>query len=480
MQDMLDQSLMTLAKRLKTKAISPVEITRACLQRIERTEPQLNAYVTVLAEQALSTARQAESEIMAGCWKGPLHGVPIALKDLYDMQGVATTASSRQRRHWIAEADGEVTRRLKAAGAVIVGKTQTHEFAFGITTPTTRNPWDDQRTPGGSSGGSAATLASGGAFMAMGTDTGGSIRIPSSLCGTVGLKPTYGRISRRGITPLSWGLDHAGPLTRDVADAAACLQLLAGHDPADPGSAKEAVPDFSARLGQSVAGMTIGVPSNYFFDRVDPEVAEATRAVHRQLEALGAELVEVTTPMPEPIGMVQKTIVMAEASTYHRNMLGNSPELYTDQVRTLLEAGALIPATDYIQALRVRTRIQQAFAALFDAVDVIIAPSVATTAEPAGTSEVSWNDGISEPIHLAYTRLATPGNVTGLPAMNIPCGLTGNGLPIGCQIMGPPMDEATVLQVGAAWQQVSDWHQRRPPMTAESNRHNPHAPSEST
>ncbi|MDN5862109.1 MAG: amidase [Salinisphaera sp.] len=462
MTDIIHLSLTELGHELKARNLSPVEALEACLARIDATEGKLNAYVRVLSESARAEAERAEIDIANGNWKGPLHGVPVAIKDLCDIAGVATTSSSRVREHWMADADSAVVSCLRAAGATIVGKTHTHEFAYGVATPTTRNPWDPQRTPGGSSGGSGATVASGGAFMGVGTDTGGSIRIPSSLCGIVGMKPTFGRVSRVGITSLSWGLDHAGPLTRTVEDAAACLQAMAGHDPRDPGSLDEPVPDFSALLDQGVQGLRVGVPTNFFFDNVAPEVEAAVRAAHDRLASLGATLVDVAMPMADQIGPVEFAILMPEASAYHQQMLRETPELYNDDVRVLLEAGEMIPATDYIQAQRIRNQIQQAFRRLYEQIDVIVGPTVTAPAVVAGTESLTWEDGSEEAMISVYARLPSLGNVTGLPAMNVPCGFTDQGLPIGMQVIGRPLDEATVFRVGAAYQAATDWHQRHP------------------
>jgi aspartyl-tRNA(Asn)/glutamyl-tRNA(Gln) amidotransferase subunit A len=298
--------------------------------------------------------------------------------------------------------------------------------------------------------------------MAMGSDTGGSIRIPAGLCGTVGLKPTFGRVSRAGITSLSWGLDHAGPLTRTVEDAATCLQVLAGYDPRDPGSVDEPVPDYSAGLHDGIKGLRVGVPTNYFFDQLDEEVEAAVRKSYEQLEALGAELVDVALPMPEQLGAVEFAILLPEASDYHRQMLRDSAHLYNDDVRVMLEAGEFVPATTYIRAQRVRNLLQQAFRKLYDKVDVIVAPTIAATAVTAGTESITWPDGSEEPLISAYTRFAVPGNVTGLPCLSVPCGFSSEGLPIGFQAIGRPFDEATVLRLGAAYESATEWHQRRP------------------
>lgn len=462
MSGIIDLSLAELSRKIKAGEISPVEATEACLERIAATDNALNAYVVVLADQARAAAKQAEAEITSGGWKGPLHGVPVAIKDLYDMAGVPTTSSSKVRSDWTPEADGATATDLRAAGAIVLGKTHTHEFAYGILTPTTRNPWDTERIPGGSSGGSGATVASGGAFMAMGTDTGGSIRIPAALCGAAGLKPTFGRVSRAGVTSLAWGLDHAGPLTRTVEDAAICLQALAGYDPRDPGSLDEPVPDYTSGLADGVKGLRVGVPTNYFFDNVEPEVEAAVRAAHDKLVELGVELVGVALPMPEQIMAVEFAICLPEASAYHREMLRAKPDDYGEDVRVILEAGEMIPATTYIQALRVRNLLQQGFAKLYDSVDVIVAPTVAATAAKADAENITWPDGTEEPLISVYVRLSAPANVTGLPSLSLPCGFSSDGLPIGLQAIGRPLEEATILRLGAAYQAATDWGARRP------------------
>ncbi len=360
------------------------------------------------------------------------------------------------------DADSAVVARLKAAGAVIVGKTHTHEFAYGAITPTTGNPWDPRRTPGGSSGGSGAAVASASAFMATGTDTAGSIRIPAALCGTVGLKPTFGRVSRAGVTSLSWGLDHAGPLTRRVDDAAASLQAMAGHDPRDPASLDEPVPDFSAGLDEGVRGLRVGVPRNYFFANVEKDVKAAVNAVYNALESLGAELVEVTLPMTEQIVPVLFSIMLPEASAYHRRMLRETPELYTDDVRVLLEAGELVSATDYVQAQRVRNLLQQEYRKLYEQIDLLVVPTVPAVAALHGTQSITWDDGTDEPLVFTYTRFTGLADVTGQPALSVPCGFSGQGLPIAFQAIGRPLDEATVLRLGSAYQAATDWHRRHP------------------
>ncbi|HEX7381294.1 MAG TPA: amidase family protein, partial [Nevskiaceae bacterium] len=325
-----------------------------------------------------------------------------------------------------------------------------------------RNPWDPRRTPGGSSGGSAASVASGGVYMATGTDTAGSIRIPSALCGTVGMKPTFGRVSRAGITPLSWGLDHAGPLTRTVADAAACLQGMAGYDARDPASLDEPVPDFSAQLHEGVRGLRIGVPTNYFFEHLAPEVESAVRHACERLASLGARLVDVKIPLAKQIVPVLFATVMPEAAAYHARMLRESPQLYTEEVRGLLEAGTLLPAATYIHAQRVRQLINQAVRDMYAAIDVLIAPTEPKTADLQGAESVTWADGTVEPLVFTYVRFTSFADVTGQPAISVPAALSADGLPIGLQFIGRPLDETTVLRVAAAWEAESGWGNRFP------------------
>jgi aspartyl-tRNA(Asn)/glutamyl-tRNA(Gln) amidotransferase subunit A len=457
-----DLSLRDVAQRLRSKKVSPVEVTQACLDRIQAVEDKLTAFVLLTADAAMEAARQAEREIAAGQWKGELHGVPVALKDLYDIKGLPTTSSSKVRANYVAADDSACTTRLQQAGAVIVGKTHTHEFAYGISTPTTRNPWNIEHMPGGSSGGSAAVLAARGCYMGMGSDTGGSIRIPASVCGTVGLKPTYGRVSRYGVTSLSWSLDHVGPLTRTVADAAVCLSALAGHDPRDPGSADEPVTDYAAALDKGVKGLRLGVPMNYYFDHVDPELEALVRAAIDRLRTEGVKIRDIEIPLADQIMAVEFGLCLPEASAYHMEMLRDRPDDYQEDVRLLLEAGEMVPATRYIQALRVRQVMKDAWRRLFDQVDAVIAPAVASPATKVGQKTVTWSDGTEEPITPLFVRLSAPANVTGLPAMAVPCGFTQAGLPVGFQVIGRPFDEMTVIRIGDAYQRMTDWHTRAP------------------
>jgi aspartyl-tRNA(Asn)/glutamyl-tRNA(Gln) amidotransferase subunit A len=454
MTALTEMSLREVAAQIKSGAVSPVEVTEACLARVAATEGKLAAFSNLMADSAMAEARAAEAEIKAGNWRGELHGIPLGIKELYDVAGQPTTSSSAVRSTWVATSDSASVAQLRAAGAVILGKVHTHEFAYGITTPTSRNPWGDDHIPGGSSGGSGAAVAAGSVYMAMGSDTGGSIRIPAALCGTVGLKPTFGRCSRAGVTSLSWSLDHVGPLTRTVADAAVCLNALAGYDPRDPGSVD--IP------GKDVKGLRIGVPTSYFFDMVDPEVEGPVRAAIAALEAEGAILSAVDIPYPAQIMAVEFGICFPEASEYHRKMLRDAPDLYQPDVRASLEAGEMVPATRYIQALRVRQLMQRAWAKIYDNIDVMIAPATPSAATPAGQETIDWGQGVIEPVITTFVRLSAPANITGLPAISVPCGFTSGGLPVAFQAIARPFDEATAIRVCDAYQRMTDWGTRRP------------------
>lgn len=461
--ELLDLSLREVANLLRTRKVSPVELVRDSLARIASDEPRLNAFVRLTENRALAAAQQAEREIAAGRWRGELHGVPVAVKDLYDMSGLPTSCSSKVRHDHVADADSACVTRLEQAGAVIVGKTHTHEFAYGIVTPTTGNPWNVDHIPGGSSGGSGATLAARGCFMAMGTDTGGSIRIPAAVCGTVGLKPTYGRVSRAGIASLSWSLDHAGPLARTVGDCAVTLGALAGFDARDPGSADHPVADYTVALEQGVKGLRIGVPSNYFFDHVEPEVEHNVRAAIAALEQQGAELVEVEIPMADLIASVEFGLCLPEASAYHRTMIRERADLYEPDVRTFLEAGMMLPAVDYIAALRQRTLIQASWRRMFEGIDALIGPAVAAVATRRDQPSVTWADGTEEATSSVFIRLSAPANVTGLPSVAVPCGFGRGGLPTAFQVIGRPFAEAQILRIARAYERTVDWASKKPP-----------------
>ncbi|MEV0123656.1 amidase [Streptomyces sp. NPDC050703] len=450
--ELADLTLAEASEAIRERRHSPVELVEAVLDRVERVEPRLHAYAAVTADRARRAAGEAEREVAAGRYRGPLHGVPMGLKDLIDVGGMATTAGSKARAGHRAGSDSAVAGRLSAAGAVLIGKTHTHEFAYGLTTPQTHNAWDQERVAGGSSGGSAVAVAAGTATFALGTDTGGSIRVPASLNGVVGLKPTYGLVSRHGVTSLSWSLDHVGPITRTVEDASLVLAELTGYDPRDPASVPAPGGDHRPPSGTDLSGLRVGVPGNYYFERVDPEVEAAVRGAIARLAELGADLVEVEIPMAEYVRAVQWGLMVPEATAYHERGLRSAPELYADDVRALLEAGELMSAGDYLRAQRARTLMREAWAGLLDGVDVIAAPTVPMTAVPAGQSTVTWDDGTVESVSDAYVRLSAPADITGVPALTLPVGQDSAGLPIGMQVLGRPFGEDVVLRTGHAYE----------------------------
>ena len=445
------------AQLIRSGALSPVELAEAILARIEVLDPRISAFLHVDGDLVLSEARRAEQELSHGSNLGPLHGVPVAIKDIVDVAGLPTTAGSRVLAGHVATEDAAVVAALRSAGAIILGKTNTHEFAYGVITAPTRNPWNLDRIPGGSSGGSAAALAAGMAPGAIGTDTGGSIRLPAALCGVVGLKPTYGRISRHGVIPLSWSLDHVGPLTRTVADAAMMLEaMVSGCDPHDPATSDVPLPPLAEALRADVRGLRVGVAREYFFDQLETSVAVAVDEALLTLTQLGLAVRDVRVP---DIGLtfgIARAIQRPEASAYHRERLREQPELYGDELRRDLELGQLFLAVDYVHAQRVRAQMRERWYAAMDGIDVLAVPTVPIGAPeaPAGTT--------SGAIKGKLLRNTYPVNLTGFPAISVPCGFTGEGLPIGLQIVGRPYDEAAVLRVGHAYERATDWRTMRP------------------
>jgi len=444
-------TILEAAAALRAGQVSSLELTRAALHRIAEADSSLRSFITVTVESALQQARAADQELVSGPDRGPLHGIPVAVKDVFCTRGVLTTCGSRIFADHAPDHDAAVVERLRAAGAVLVGKTNLHELAYGITSSNphfgvVRNPRDTQRIPGGSSGGSAAAVAAGMVFMAMGTDTGGSIRIPASFCGCVGLKPTYGRVSRYGVMPLDFSLDHMGPLTRSVRDAALTLQALAGHDPRDDTSSREPVPDYLPPDDPSLAGLRLGLPENFYFDQVREEVAAAVRAAAAAAEGLGARVSSLRVPDIAGLNAVARMILYAEASAVMEPYLERRED-FGDDVRSLLEQGRLVAATDYVNAQRLRRMFVGQFRALFREVDALLTPATPITAPRIGQAEVDIG-GQSEDARLASTRLVRGINALGLPALSVPCGADSQGLPIGLQIIGRPFEEALILRIG--------------------------------
>ncbi len=462
MSDLTRLTISEAAPLVRERKLSPVELTDACLARVEAAEPTLNAFITVTADQARASAKTAAGEIARGEYRGPLHGIPVALKDLFATAGVRTTAGSTILADNVPAEDSDPAARLKAAGAVPLGKLNLHEFAYGATGVNPHygachNPWDTSRITGGSSSGSGASVASGECFAALGTDTGGSIRIPASLCGVAGIKPTFGRVSRRGVIPLSWSLDHVGPLTRCVEDAAIVLQAIAGRDPADASSSREPVPDYTATLQEGVRGLRFGVPREFFFDHVDPEVERAVRAAIDVLEGLGAQMLDIGLPLITEAPAAVTAIMLPEALAYHRKWMQERPDDYGDDVRYRLELGATFLAVHYVQAQRLREVIVGRWPAeVFDRVDLLTMPTTMAPAFPIGRSDLS--------VTFSLIRNTNPLNLLGIPAMSVPCGFTRAGLPIGLQLSGRWWDEATVLRAAYAYEQATDWHKRAPPL----------------
>jgi aspartyl-tRNA(Asn)/glutamyl-tRNA(Gln) amidotransferase subunit A len=441
------------ARALREKRVSPVELTAKALARIDRLNSSLAAFITITADYATMRARQAETELGAGRDRGPLHGIPIAVKDLFAMRGVRTTGGSKIFENLVHDFDSAVVERLEAAGAVILGKLNMHELAYGISSANphfgaVRNPWDLDRSPGGSSGGSGAAVAAQIVYGAMGSDTGGSIRIPAAFCGTVGLKPTYGRVSRYGTLPLGYSLDHMGPLTRSVRDAAIFLNAIAGRDPRDETSSRRPVIDFIPEDGCSLRGMRIGFPENFYFERIDADVESSVRGAIARAASMGAELKPILVPDIAALNAVGQVTLLAEASAIMEPHLENRSRFGAD-VLSRLDQGRLIPATDYINAQRVRRRLRTEFAKLWKEVDCFLTPTTPDTAPRVGENTVRLG-GRDEDTRIAVTRLVRGINVVGLPALSIPCGLSGKGLPVGLQIVGAPFEEATILRVGAA------------------------------
>jgi aspartyl-tRNA(Asn)/glutamyl-tRNA(Gln) amidotransferase subunit A len=449
------------AELIRTRKLSPVEYTTGLLARIERHDDKYNAFVALTPERALTAAQTAQQEIAAGRWRGPFHGMPYALKDIIDVEGLPTTAHSKILIDNVARCHAAVTERLEAAGGVLLGKLSTHEFAIGgpsfdLPWPPARNPWNRDHFCGGSSSGSGAGLAAGFFPAALGTDTGGSIRNPASMCGITGMKPTYGRVSRRGVVPLAFSLDHVGPMTRTVRDNALMLQVIAGHDPGDPASADEPVPDYGAMLGQGVGGLRIGVIGHFYTRDVvgHPEQVEALDAAVRLLAEAGAEITEITLPALQDFSACGQIILAAEAYAVHEQWLKDRPQDYGARARERLLAGAELRAVDYLRAVRWRLQLRDRVAEEFAKIDVAL---TASSMDPACCIDDD------EALAANYWRQARmPFNVTGQPALVVPAGFAKSGLPLSLQLVGHPFGEAMLYRVAQFYEDATGWTQRHP------------------
>lgn len=464
-QELCFVSIADLAQQVQQRSISPVEVTQAYLDRIQTVDGQLNSYLTVTAERALEEAKAAETEIQAGTYRGPLHGIPLAHKDIVATKGIKTTCASKVLRDAIPAYDATVIERLQAAGAVLLGKLNMNEFATIIPSPyfgRVNNPWNLDHSPGGSSSGSGAAVAAGLCAGSLGTDTGGSIRIPAAFCGTVGLKATHGRISLFGVTPLAWSLDHIGPLTRTVRDAALLLHALAGYDGRDFVSSEMPTTDYTAKLTGDIKGLRLGVPTRFFPDSTDPEVKDAFDTAVHVLAGLGAQAEAVELPALETVWSdIAEVLLNAEANVWHEPYLQNQAEDYGPKVRRFLERGKPTLATDYVKAQHAQGRFRQEMLARFGRLDAIVTPGELIP-PPAHDARSVMINGREVKLMSALISATCPFNVTGQPALSVPCGFTRAGLPIALQIVGKLFDEATVLQIGHAYETQTDWHTRRP------------------
>ena len=463
-----DLSLTDANRHMADGSLSAVELMESVLDRMSVIPAEYHPYVVVrdraelMAEAAESDRARAADEV------GPLHGIPIGIKDIVDVCGLPTKCGSRSMEDCApAIEDAPLVRGFKAAGGIILGKTVTQEFAAGTISAPSRNPWDLDRIPGGSSGGSAAAIGAGMALLTIGTDTGGSIRCPASVCGVTGLKPTYGTVSRRGIYPLAWSLDTAGPIARTVADSAIALDTISGHDPLDPGSAPVRHRSAAAEIGQDIRGLRIGMPRLFFYDKLEAELSRIFDAAADCLRELGAQIIEADWDLAAEARAVSMVINRAETSAVHDRRVRTHPELVGDEWRLRVKAGLLLPATTYLQAHQARIVVRQSVANYFNQhrLDAMIMPATAGTAARADDPYLTYADGTREHVLSGYTRMTMPTNATGQPSISVPAGFTSAGLPIGMQIVGRPFAEARICRIGHAYEQAARWIDRRPALT---------------
>jgi aspartyl-tRNA(Asn)/glutamyl-tRNA(Gln) amidotransferase subunit A len=463
MENNCELTIEKLAPQIARKKISPVELTRFLLDRISKLQPTINAYITITAEMALRQARKAEREIMRGEYRGALHGIPVSIKDLFYTEGIRTTAGSKILRSFIPDRNAVAVDRLLRAGCIVLGKTNLHEFAFGPTNINphygpARNPWDQTRISGGSSGGSAASVMTAQAIASLGTDTGGSIRIPAAACGCVGLKPTKGVIPTDGVIPLSFTLDHIGPLSRSVGDAAILFSILSQSE-----NRKSGAGSFRANLRKGVRSLRIGMPRQYFFDLIQPEIRKAVLAAASAYESMGAKVVEIDLP-PEikETGRLAAEITGVEAFAYHEQWLRKKPLEYGADVRDRLMGSQNSAASSYIHAMQELQTYQQQLDQALETTDLLIAPTIPMDAPALDQKEVIFGK-IHEDVRTALLRLTRPGNLSGLPSISLPCGFSSRNLPIGLQLIGRRHGEAALLRAAYAYEAATSWHQQFPP-----------------
>jgi aspartyl-tRNA(Asn)/glutamyl-tRNA(Gln) amidotransferase subunit A len=470
-KELASKSIGELSPLIREKQISSVEVTEAILDRVEKYNPQVNAYIKVNADQAMESAKQAESEIMKGHYRGALHGIPMALKDIFYVKGEVATMGSKIHKDFIADYDATVVSKLKEAGVIFTGTLNMHEYAFGVTNNNPhfgpcRNPWNLETIPGGSSGGSGAAVAANMTIASLGTDTGGSIRIPASLCGIVGLKPTHGRVSKYGVFPLSWSLDHAGPMTKTVTDAAIIMEAIAGYDKNDPTTIDVPKVLYTDYLSEDIKGLVIGIDEDYYFKNVDPEVEKLVRDGIETLKTMGAIVKTVSIPSIYHTYYSMMMTCFGEAGAIHLNNLKKRPQDFGGDVRLSLELGAIPSAVDYVHAQQLRLKIINDFAEAYKSVDVIVTPTLPFTAPLIGQNSVMLN-GVESGVFDQLPRLTSPTNLTGLPSISVPCGFS-KGMPVGMQIIGKAFQEEMILKVAYAYERSNTLSSLKPLLTEET------------
>ena len=470
---MIDLTTLTarkIAEAVRRRELTAVEVAQTALTRIEQLNGSLHAFITITRDEALAAARRVDQEIAAGRANDlPLAGVPMAIKDSFWTKGVRTTGGTKVLADFVPNEDATAVARLRAAGCVLVGKSSMHEMAYGFTSRNPHygdchNPWDTTRIPGGSSGGNAIALATGMAFAAVGGDTGGSNRQPAALCGVVGLKVTYGRVSRHGGIPLSWSMDTVGPMARTVGDAAALLHVMAGFDPKDPTTRRDSLPDYVGAASAGLKGIRIGVPHDHFMSQMEPEIGAAIQDALGVLKQAGATLVDVRFPPLEPVVGAHRAIIFAEAAAAHEETIRTRAAEISDEVRPLLQSGLFLTATQYLAAQQARKKTIAAYRNLWRSFDVLVTPTSPIAAPPIGATTARFGDK-EVPLVRAFLDLTLPFNLTGQPAISVPCGFTKAGLPIGIQFVGRPFDEVTLFRSAAGYEAATDWHTRTPPIT---------------